>query len=48
MWPSDNPDSTGRWRDDPADSTVKYAIDGKKLLLPGSTVTVPVLLTLIH
>ncbi len=29
MWASDNPDSTGRWRDDPADSTVKYSIDGK-------------------
>ncbi len=30
MWASDNPDSTGRWRDDTADSTVKYAIDSKK------------------
>ncbi|MHC1472944.1 hypothetical protein, partial [Klebsiella pneumoniae] len=27
------PDSTGRWRDDPADSTVKYSIDGKKIII---------------
>jgi len=33
MWASDNPDSTGRWRDDPADSTVKYTIDGKKIVI---------------
>ncbi|HIF7009334.1 TPA: hypothetical protein ACX39X_001188, partial [Klebsiella pneumoniae] len=33
MWASDNPDSTGRWRDDPADSTVKYSIDGKKIII---------------
>lgn len=33
MWASDNPDSTGRWRDDPADSTVKYTIDGKKIII---------------
>lgn len=33
MWASDNPDSTGRWRDDPADSTVKYAVEGKKLII---------------
>ena len=33
MWASDNPDITGRWRDDPADSTVKYSIDGKKIII---------------
>lgn len=33
MWASNNPDSTGRWRDDPADSTVKYAINGKKIII---------------
>lgn len=33
MWASDNPDSTGRWRDDPADSTVKYAVEGKKIII---------------
>lgn len=33
MWASDNPDSTGRWRDDPADSVVKYSISGKKLTI---------------
>ena len=42
MWASDNPDSTGRWRDDPADSTVKYSIDGKnitELYTDGSSTT---------
>jgi hypothetical protein len=33
MWASNNPDSTGRWRNDPADSTVKYAINGKKIII---------------
>ena len=33
MWASDNPDSTGRWRDDPADSTVRYAVEGKKNII---------------
>lgn len=33
MWASDNPDSTGRWRDNPADSVVKYAVNGKKLTI---------------
>lgn len=33
MWASDNPDSTGRWRDDPADSTVRYAVEGKKIII---------------
>lgn len=33
MWASNNPESTGRWRDDPADSTVKYAINGKKIII---------------
>lgn len=33
MWASDNPDSIGRWRDDPADSTVKYAVEGKKIII---------------
>ncbi|EKM0375850.1 hypothetical protein SMX93_001140 [Cronobacter turicensis] len=33
MWASDNPDSTGRWRDDPEDSTVKYSVDGKKIII---------------
>ncbi|QLS08426.1 hypothetical protein HV326_04575 [Enterobacter hormaechei] len=33
MWASDNPDSTGRWRDDPADGTVKYAVDGRKIII---------------
>ncbi|HDS3824942.1 hypothetical protein [Morganella morganii] len=33
MWASDNPDSTGRWRDDPADSKVKYAVDGNKIII---------------
>lgn len=33
MWASDTPDSTGRWRDDPADSTVKYAVEGKKIII---------------
>ncbi|EKN6165365.1 hypothetical protein AB8884_03600 [Yersinia enterocolitica] len=33
MWASDNPDSSGRWRDNPADSTVKYAINGKKIII---------------
>ncbi len=33
MWASDNPDSTGRWRDDPADGTVTYAIDGRKIII---------------
>lgn len=33
MWASDNPDSSGRWRDDPADSTVKYNIDGNKIII---------------
>jgi hypothetical protein len=33
MWESNNPESTGRWRDDPADSTVKYAINGKKIII---------------
>lgn len=47
MWASDNPDSIGRWRDDPADSTVRYAVKGKKLLLPSATAMVPAPLTLI-
>ncbi|EMN8534271.1 hypothetical protein RJO27_003694 [Enterobacter hormaechei] len=33
MWASDNPDSTGRWRDDAADSTVRYAVEGKKIII---------------
>jgi len=33
MWASDNPESTGRWRDDPADSTVRYSIEGKKVII---------------
>lgn len=33
MWASNNPESIGRWRDDPADSTVKYAINGKKIII---------------
>lgn len=33
MWASDNPDSTGRWRDDRADSTVKYSVNGKKIII---------------
>ncbi|ROP60075.1 hypothetical protein EDF81_2903 [Enterobacter sp. BIGb0383] len=33
MWASDNPDSTGRWRDDPADSVVRFSVEGKKLTL---------------
>lgn len=33
MWASDNPDSSGRWRDNPADSIVKYAINGKKIII---------------
>ena len=33
MWASDNPDSIGRWRDDPADSTVRYAVKGKKIII---------------
>lgn len=33
MWASNNPESTGRWRDDPADSTIKYAINGKKIII---------------
>ncbi len=33
MWASDNPDSTGRWRDNPADSVVKYSVSGKKLTI---------------
>ncbi len=41
MWVSDNADSTGRWRDDPADSKVKYAVEGKKSLLLRPRATVP-------
>ena len=33
MWASDNPDSTGRWRGDPAYGTVKYAVDGRKIII---------------
>ncbi len=33
MWASGNPDSTGRWRDDPADSTVRYAVEGEKIII---------------
>ncbi|HHQ6628666.1 TPA: hypothetical protein ACSTL1_000077 [Serratia fonticola] len=31
LWASDNPDSIGRWRDDPMDSVVKYSISGGDL-----------------
>lgn len=33
MWASDNPDSSGRWRNDPADSVVKFTINGKKVTI---------------
>ena len=33
MWASGKPDSTGRWCDDPADSTVRYAVEGKKIII---------------
>ena len=33
MWASDNPNSTGRWRHDPADSTVKCTVEGKKIII---------------
>lgn len=33
MWASNNPDSSGRWRNDPADSVVKYKVDGNKLTI---------------
>jgi len=33
MWASDNPESTGRWRNDPADEVITYSINGKKLNL---------------
>ncbi|MGK3141058.1 hypothetical protein [Pantoea sp. C2G6] len=33
MWASDNPDSTGRWRNNPADEVITYSINGKKLNL---------------
>ncbi|NJT14764.1 hypothetical protein HCW64_21810 [Escherichia coli] len=33
MWASDNPDSTGRWRNDPADSIVRYSVSGNKLTI---------------
>ena len=33
IWASNNPDSTGRWRNDPADETITYSINGKKLNL---------------
>jgi hypothetical protein len=33
MWASDNPDSSGRWRNDPADDVVKYSIDGNKITI---------------
>ncbi|AIR61383.1 hypothetical protein LH23_12180 [Cedecea neteri] len=33
MWASDNPDSIGRWRDDPLDSVVTYSVEGKKLTI---------------
>ncbi len=33
MWATDNPDSTGRWRADPADGTVKYAFEGRKIII---------------
>lgn len=33
MWASDNPDSSGRWRDDPLDSVVKYSIEGKNITI---------------
>ena len=33
IWASDNPDSTGRWRDHSEDSTVTYAIDGKNIII---------------
>lgn len=33
MWASDNPDSTGRWRNDPADSVVKFTVNGKNITI---------------
>lgn len=33
MWASNNPDSSGRWRDHPEDSIVKYSVDGKKMTI---------------
>lgn len=33
MWASNNPDSLGRWRDDPADSVVKYSVNGNELMI---------------
>ncbi|OSN08244.1 hypothetical protein [Lonsdalea iberica] len=31
LWASNNPDSIGRWRDDPADETITYRIHGDAL-----------------
>jgi hypothetical protein len=33
LWASDNPDSIGRWRDDPMDSVVKYFVSGGDLTI---------------
>ena len=33
LWASDNPDSLGRWRNDPADEVITYSINGNKLTL---------------
>lgn len=33
VWASNNPDSIGRWRNDPADEVVTYKIDGSNLYL---------------
>lgn len=33
MWASNNPDSLGRWRDEPADSVVKYSVNGNELMI---------------
>lgn len=33
LWASDNADSSGRWRDDPMDSVVKYSVSGKNLTI---------------
>ncbi|MGK3141062.1 hypothetical protein [Pantoea sp. C2G6] len=33
LWASDNPDSTGRWRNHPADAVITYSINGNNLTL---------------
>lgn len=33
LWASDNPDSLGRWRNDPADEVITYSLSGTMLTL---------------